>query len=80
MSNFQPMDDVRRPILVLVRGGAPEGQAPAQGARGQALLRVIPGGPAADVQADIERAIEAARQIRQEIQARIARALEDPLP
>lgn len=40
-------------------------------------LRVIPGGPAGDVQAAIEETVLAAKQMRREIEARIAKALEE---
>jgi len=73
------MDDLPRARLVLVRGGKPEGgQAPGEATRAPPPLRVIPGGPASDIQAAIADAIAAARQVRQEIQARIARELEEP--
>jgi hypothetical protein len=74
------MDDVPRTPLVLVRGGRAEGQTPV-GVPGERVpLRVIPGGPAGGVEADIEEAIAAARRMRLEIQARIARALADTPP
>jgi hypothetical protein len=71
------MDRRPRPRLVLVQGGRPRGEGPAEDALPPSL-RVVRGGTADDVQADLERAIETARRIRQEIQARISRALEDP--
>ncbi len=40
-------------------------------------LRVIPGGPAGDLQAALEETVLAARQVRREIEERIARALEE---
>ena len=40
-------------------------------------LRVIPGGEAGDLQAAIEETVQAARQMRREIEERIARALEE---
>lgn len=40
-------------------------------------LRVIPGGPAGDVQAAIEETVQAARKMRREIEERIAKALEE---
>ncbi len=42
----------------------------------RAALRVVPGGPTPDVAAAIREAIEAARQMRLEIERRIARALD----
>ena len=75
------MDRRPRPRLVLVRGGRPEADDGSPPPDGEAPpLRVVRGGPGDDVQADLERAIATARRIRQEIQARIARALEDPPP
>jgi hypothetical protein len=76
-AHLHGMDDDPRPRLVLVRGGRPDGETPPEDARDPALLRLIPGGQASEVQAGIDRAILAARQIRLEIQARIARALEE---
>jgi hypothetical protein len=38
---------------------------------------VIPGGPAGDLQAAIEETVQEARKMRQEIEARIAKALEE---
>ena len=83
------MDRRPRPRLVLVRGGLPRDANPSEGASPSApapslvpppapALRVVRGGPGEDVQADLERAIATARRIREEIQARIARALDDP--
>ncbi len=40
-------------------------------------LRVIPGGEAGDLQAAIEETVQAARQMRREIEEKIARALEE---
>jgi hypothetical protein len=71
------MDRRPRPRLVLVRGGRPDDdERPAEDA--PPPLQLVRGGPGADVQADLERAIATARRIRQEIQARIARALDEP--
>ncbi len=39
--------------------------------------RVIPGGPAGDLQAAIEATVQAARRMRQEIEERIARELDE---
>jgi hypothetical protein len=71
------MDRRPRPRLVLVQGGRPADELPHEEAP-PPPLRLLHGGPGADVQADLEAAIATARRIRQEIQARIARALEDP--
>ena len=70
------MDDAPRVHLVLVRGGREDGEA-ATRALPREALRVIPGGPAGDVQAAIEETVQEARKMRQEIEARIAKALED---
>ena len=40
-------------------------------------LRIIPGGPAGDVQAAIEETVQAARRMRAEIEERIAKALDE---
>ncbi len=50
---------------------------PAGRALTRADERVIPGGPAGDLQAAIEETVLAARRMRQEIEERIARALEE---
>jgi hypothetical protein len=72
------MDDAPRGHLVVLPGGRTEGD---EGGSGPALsreaLRVIPGGPAGDLQAAIEETVQAARQMRREIEERIARALEE---
>jgi len=72
------MDDAPGVHLVLIEGGRPADG----GQEGERLLRredlrVIPGGPDGDVQAAIEETVQAARRMRQEIEARIARALEE---
>ncbi len=64
--------------LVLLPGGrqdTDEGASPARLSRD--ARRVIPGGPAGDLQAAIEETVQAARRMRQEIEERIARALEE---
>jgi hypothetical protein len=71
------MDRRPRPRLVLVRGGRPDEERPPEDAL-PPPLRLVRGGTGADVQADLERAIATARRIRQEIQERISRALDDP--
>ncbi len=66
--------------LVLLEGGrasdTAEGSAPATPARGE--LRVVRGSPG-DLQAALEETVEAARNVRREIEARIAAALDDLL-
>ncbi|WP_242342349.1 hypothetical protein [Anaeromyxobacter terrae] len=69
--------DVPRVQLVLLPGGRREGDAPAGGGLPREALRVIPGGPTGDLQAAIEETVQAARRMRAEIEARIAKALED---
>ena len=72
------MDDAPEVHLVLLRGGRNEGDAPlGRPPLPREALRVIPGGPAGDVQAAIEETVQAARQMRLEIEARIAKALEE---
>lgn len=67
------MDDAPRPNLSLLPGGGSAG-----GPRlSREALRVIPGGEAGDLQAAIEETVEAARQMRREIEERIARALDE---
>lgn len=70
------MEDVPRPHLSLLQGGWT-----AEGAHRPRLpreaFRVIPGGEAGDLQAAIEETVQAARQMRREIEERIARALEE---
>jgi hypothetical protein len=77
MASFPGMDDAPRQ-LVLLQGGRKEGDEAGPDERApRGSLRVIPGGPAGDVQAAIEETVLAARKMRQEIEERIARALED---
>jgi hypothetical protein len=72
------MDDSPRPTLSLLPGGAEGGNAGPRTPRlPREALRVIPGGDAGDLQAAIEETVEAARQMRREIEERIARALEE---
>jgi hypothetical protein len=67
--------EASRPRLVLVPGGkAPD--APAAPSRARGALRVLPGGPTPEVAEALAEAVEAARQMRLEIERRIARALE----
>ncbi len=72
------MDDAPRPHLSLLQGGRdPAGSVAPRPGLPRAALRVIPGGEAGDLQAAIEETVEAARQMRREIEERIARALEE---
>jgi hypothetical protein len=72
------MDEGPRVRLVVLRGGRADEEG---GAIERAItrqdLRVIPGGPAGDVHAAIEETVLAARQMRREIEERIARALDE---
>jgi hypothetical protein len=72
------MDEGPRVQLVVLRGGRADGDG---GTVHRAItredLRVIPGGPAGDVHAAIEETVLAARQMRREIEERIARALDE---
>jgi hypothetical protein len=72
------MEDVQRRHLSLLQGGRPADDTRLQrpGLPREAL-RVIPGGEAGDLQAAIEETVQAARQMRREIEERIARALEE---
>ncbi len=64
--------------LVLLQGGrASEGEETGERLLRREDLRVIPGGPDGDVQAAIERTVQAAREMRREIEERIARELEE---
>jgi hypothetical protein len=72
------MDDPPRPHLSLLTGGRTgDGGAPTRPRLARESLRVIPGGEAGDLQAAIEETVQAARQMRREIEERIARALEE---
>jgi hypothetical protein len=64
-----------RPRLVLLPGGKAldEPEAPPLG---RGALRVVRGGDAAELEEALAEAVEAARQMRLEIERRIARALE----
>ena len=72
------MDDAPTVHLVLLPGGR-SGDDPGPSARAltRAHVRVIPGGPAGDLQAAIEETVLAARRMRQEIEERIARELDE---
>jgi hypothetical protein len=63
--------------LTVLRGGRGDEDAPAPPRLPREALRVIPGGPGSDVQAAIEETVQAARKVRQEIQERIARELDE---
>ena len=67
--------EVRRTVeLVLLEGGRSDDEAEARPPRG--LLYLVKASPG-DPQAALEDAVAAARQVRHDIQERIARALED---
>jgi hypothetical protein len=71
------MDEAPR-HLVLLQGGRKGGDAAGAIERlPREALRVIPGGPAGDLQAALEETVLAARKVRKEIEDRIARALEE---
>ncbi len=70
------MDDAPRHLL-LVQGGRKEGDGAGSDGLPRSALRVIPGGPAGDLQLAIEETVLAARKMRQEIEERIARALQE---
>jgi hypothetical protein len=75
---FHGMDDVPRSHLSLLQGGrTPADRGPQRPRLPREALRVIPGGEAGDLQAAIEETVQAARQMRREIEERIARALDD---
>jgi hypothetical protein len=72
------MDDAPRVRLVVLPGGRTHAEEPgSEPSLPREPLRVIQGGPAGDLQAAIEETVQAARQMRREIEERIARALED---
>ncbi|BDG04686.1 hypothetical protein [Anaeromyxobacter oryzae] len=63
--------------LKLLKGGRTDDDPPTGRPLPREALRVIPGGPAGDLQAAIEETVQAARKMRQEIEERIAKALEE---
>jgi hypothetical protein len=71
------MDDAPKVHLVVLRGGRADDDGDAPRALSRSDLRVIPGGPAGDLHAAIEETVLAARQMRREIEERIARALDE---
>ena len=71
------MDETSRPHLSLLQGGWTAAGGPQRPRLPREALRVIPGGEAGDLQAAIEETVQAARQMRREIEERIARALEE---
>ena len=71
------MDDAPRPHLSLLQGGRTAAGGMPRPPLPREALRVIPGGEAGDLQAAIEETVQAARQMRREIEERIARALEE---
>jgi hypothetical protein len=68
------MAELPRPPLALIQG---ERVGPRRPGLPREALRVIPGGEAGDLQAAIEETVRAARQMRREIEERIARALDE---
>ena len=64
-----------RPRLVLLPGGKAT-DAPAAPPLARGALRVVHGNDAAELEEALAEAVEAARQMRLEIERRIARALE----
>ena len=72
------MEDAPRVQLVVLPGGRC-GDDPAGRSLTRADVRVIPGGPAGDLQAAIEETVLAARRMREEIEERIARELDERL-
>lgn len=72
------MDDAPRVHLIVLPGGRGAGDPdPARRSLTREDVRVIPGGPAGDLQAAIEETVLAARRMREEIQERIARELDE---
>ena len=71
------MDDAPKVHLVVLRGGRADDDGTCPRALSRQDLRVIPGGPAGDLHAAIEETVLAARQMRREIEERIARALDE---
>jgi hypothetical protein len=71
------MGDPPKVQLVLLQGGRTETDPAVGRSLPREALRVIPGGPAGDLQAAIEETVQEARKMRQEIEARIAKALEE---
>jgi hypothetical protein len=71
-------DPPKTPVtLTLLKGGRTDDGVSSRRALPRAALRVIPGGPDGDLQAAIEETVQAARKMRQEIEERIAKALEE---
>lgn len=65
--------DAPRPALILLRGGRP---AAAPDRKSRARLSVCEGGAPGDLEEALADAVETARLMRQEIERRIARALD----
>ncbi len=63
--------------MVLPGGRSEDDPDPAGRVLTRADVRVIPGGPAGDLQAAIEETVLAARRMRQEIEERIAKELDE---
>ncbi len=71
------MEGRRTVELVLLQGGRSDDEAESRPSRG--LLHLVRASPGDDLQAAIEEAVAAARQLRRDIEERIARALDDLL-
>ena len=72
------MDERARRPLFLIRGeGRGSGPNPRRAGLRRGALRVIPGGLTGDAGRAIGETSEAARELRREIEERIARALEE---
>jgi hypothetical protein len=69
------MEGRRTVELVVLEGGrsGADGESPPS----RALLRLVRAGPTSDLQAALEETVAAARQVRRDIEERIARALDD---
>jgi hypothetical protein len=67
--------DFPRRRLTIVRGGRQDGPG-ATAPRARAQLRVVHGGQTAELEQALAEAVDAARQMRLEIERRIAAALE----
>jgi hypothetical protein len=65
----------RRFRPVVLRGGRPPG-APSRRRLARSALRVIPGGVTPEVERALADAVAAARRMREEIEQRLARALD----
>ncbi len=72
------MDDAPKVHLVVLQGGRTgDDSQPGEPRLARNALRVIPGGPEGDLQAALEETVQAARRMREDIQARIAKELDE---